>query len=196
MAARVDDGALDVIFRHARTLRRWTDQPVSDETLRAAYDLMRLAPTSANCSPARIVFVRSAEGKARLKPSLSAGNLQQTMTAPVTAIFAYDTLFYDHLPRLYPQADARAWFAGDPKVTEVTALRNGSLQAAYFILAARALGLDCGPMSGFDNGKVDAAFFPDGRVKSNFLCNLGYGDHTGLAPRNPRLAFEETCAIV
>lgn len=187
---------LDIIFRDARTLRRWVKRPVSDETLRAAYDLMKLAPTSANCSPARIVFVRSLEAKARLRPSLSAGNLEQTMTAPVTAIFAYDTLFYDHLPRLFPQADARSWFADDAKVAAITALRNGSLQAAYFMLAARALGLDCGPMSGFDNAKVDAAFFPDGRVKSNFLCNLGHGDRTGLPPRNPRLAFEETCAIV
>lgn len=195
MDARVTDKDLDIIFRDARTLRRWTPRPVSDETLRAAYDLMRLAPTSANCSPARFVFVRSPEAKARLKPSLSGGNLEQTMTAPVTVIFAYDTLFYDYLPRLFPQADARSWFAGEAKVAEVTALRNGSLQAGYFMLAARALGLDCGPMSGFDNAKVDAAFFPDGRVKSNFLCNLGYGDRTGLPPRNPRLAFEETCAI-
>ena len=195
MDARVTDQDLNIIFRDARTLRRWVDRPVPDEILRSAYDLMKLAPTSANCSPARIVFVRSPEAKARLKPSLSAGNLEQTMTAPVTAIFAYDTLFYDHLPRLFPQADARSWFAGDAKVAAVTALRNGSLQAGYFMLAARALGLDCGPMSGFDNGKVDAAFFPDGRVKSNFLCNLGYGDRTGLPSRNPRLSFEETCAI-
>lgn len=195
MDARVTDKDLDIIFRDARTLRRWVDRPVSDETLRATYDLMRLAPTSANCSPARIVFVRSPEAKARLKPSLSAGNLEQTMTAPVTAIFAYDLLFYDHLPRLFPQADARSWFAGNAKTAEVTALRNGSLQAAYFMLAARALGLDCGPMSGFDNAKVDAAFFPEGRVKSNFLCNLGYGDRVGLPPRNPRLTFEETCTI-
>lgn len=195
MDARVTDQDLNIIFRDARTLRRWVDRPVPDEILRSAYDLMKLAPTSANCGPARIVFVRSPEAKARLKPSLSAGNLEQTMTAPVTAIFAYDTLFYDHLPRLFPQADARSWFAGDAKVAAVTALRNGSLQAGYFMLAARALGLDCGPMSGFDNGKVDAAFFPDGRVKSNFLCNLGYGDRTGLPSRNPRLSFEETCAI-
>lgn len=195
MDARVTDTDLDIIYRDARTFRRWADRPVADETLRAAYDLTKLAPTSANCSPARIVFVRSAEAKARLKPALSAGNMEQTMTAPVTAIFAYDLLFYDHLPRLYPQADARSWFAGNAKTAEVTALRNGSLQAAYFMLAARALGLDCGPMSGFDNAKVDAAFFPVGQVKSNFLCNLGYGDRTGLDPRNPRLGFEETCTI-
>lgn len=195
MDARVTDTDLDIIYRDARTLRRWVDRPVADETLRAAYDLMKMAPTSANCSPARIVFVRSAEAKARLKPALSAGNMEQTMTAPVTAIFAYDLLFYDHLPRLYPQADARSWFAGNAKTAEVTALRNGSLQAAYFMLAARALGLDCGPMSGFDNAKVDAAFFPSGQVKSNFLCNLGYGDRTGLDSRNPRLSFEETCSI-
>lgn len=195
MDVRVTDKDLDIIFRDARTLRRWIDRPVSDENLRAAYDLMKLAPTSANCSPARIVFVRSPEAKARLKPSLSAGNMEQTMTAPVTAIFAHDLLFYDHLPRLFPQADARSWFAGNAKTAEVTALRNGSLQAGYFMLAARALGLDCGPMSGFDNAEVDAAFFPDGRVKSNFLCNLGYGDRTGLPLRNPRLTFEETCAI-
>ncbi len=195
MDARVTDTDLDIIYRDARTLRRWVDRPVADETLRAAYDLMKMAPTSANCSPARIVFVRSAEAKARLKPALSAGNMEQTMTAPVTAIFAHDLLFYDHLPRLYPQADARSWFAGNAKTAEVTALRNGSLQAAYFMLAARALGLDCGPMSGFDNAKVDAAFFPSGQVKSNFLCNLGYGDRTGLDSRNPRLSFEETCTI-
>lgn len=196
MAARVNDEDLDIIFRDARTLRRWADRPVADETLRAAYDLMRLAPTSANCSPARIVFVRSPEAKARLKPCLSTGNVEQTMRAPATAIFAYDTFFYDHMPFLYPRADARSWFAGDPKGAEVHAFRNGSLQGAYFIIAARAVGLDCGPMSGFDNAKVDAAFFPGGRVKSNFLCNLGYGDRTGLPPRDPRFPFEETCAIV
>lgn len=195
MDARVTDKDLNIIFRDARTLRRWASRPVPDEILREAYDLMKLAPTSANCSPARIVFVRSPEAKARLKPALSAGNLEQTMAAPVTAIFAYDLQFYDHLPRLFPQADARSWFAGNAKTAETTALRNGSLQAAYFMLAARALGLDCGPMSGFDNAKVDAAFFPDGRVRSNFLCNLGYGDRTGLPPRNPRLTFEETCTI-
>jgi len=195
-AGRLDDAGLDLLFREGRTFRRWQKRDIDDATLRALYGLARLPPTSANCSPARVVFVRSAEAKGRLKPALSAGNTEQTMTAPVTAIIGHDLRFYDHLPRLYRQADARAWFAGDATVAETTAFRNGSLQGAYLILAARALGLDCGPMSGFDNAKVDAAFFPDGRVKSNFLCNLGYGDRTSLDARNDRLAFDEACAIL
>lgn len=196
MRTIINDVALDQIFRQARTHRSWTAEPVSDIALQAAYDLARMAPTSANCSPMRVVFVRSPEAKGRLKPALSEGNLEQTMKAPVTAIIAHDLQFYDHLPRLHPYADARSWFVGKEDHARATAFRNGSLQGAYFIIAARAVGLDCGPMSGFDNAVVDAAFFPDGRVKSNFLCNLGYGDGGRMRPRAPRLEFDEVCKIV
>jgi 3-hydroxypropanoate dehydrogenase len=187
--------ALDLIFTEAHTHNKWLDKPVDPATLKAAYDLARLAPTSANCQPARFVFVTSAAGKEKLKPALSPGNLDKTMSAPVTVIVATDGEFYEKLPRLFPQADARAWFVGNQALIDGTAARNGTLQGAYFLLAARAVGLDCGPMSGFDNAKVDAAFFPDGKVKSNFLINLGYGDPAGLFPRNPRLDFEEACRI-
>jgi 3-hydroxypropanoate dehydrogenase len=196
MSRIINDAALDQVFRQARTHRSWTSEPVSDVVLQAAYDLARMAPTSANCSPMRVLFVRSPEAKERLKPALSQGNVEQTMKAPVTAIIGYDLQFYDLLPRLYPFADARSWFAGDDQLVRATAFRNGSLQGAYFIIAARAVGLDCGPMSGFDNAKVDAAFFPDGRVKSNFLCNLGYGDGGRMLPRAPRLEFDEACTII
>jgi 3-hydroxypropanoate dehydrogenase len=196
MSRIINDAALDQVFRQARTHRSWTSEPVSDVVLQAAYDLARMAPTSANCSPMRVLFVRSPEAKERLKPALSQGNVEQTMKAPVTAIIGYDLQFYDLLPRLYPFADARSWFAGDDQLVRATAFRNGSLQGAYFIIAARAVGLDCGPMSGFDNAKVDAAFFPDGRVKSNFLCNLGYGDGGRMQPRAPRLEFDEACTII
>jgi len=191
----LDGRALDAIFRKARTHTAWLDKPVPDALLRQAYDLMKMAPTSANCSPARIVFVRSKAAKEKLRPALIATNVDKTMAAPVTAIVGYDTEFYQHLPRLYPQADARSWFAGKPALIETTAFRNGSLQGAYFILAARAVGLDCGPMSGFDNAMVDAAFFPGGKVKSNFLCNLGFGDPGAARVRNPRFAFEEVCSF-
>lgn len=191
----LSEPALDVIFRSARTHTRWLDRPVGDETLRALYDLLKWGPTSANCSPARIVFVRSREAKERLRPALSAGNVDKTMAAPVTAIIGHDLHFYDHLPRLFPHADARSWFAGKDELIRTTAFRNGTLQGGYLIVAARSLGLDCGPMSGFDNARVDAEFFPGGIVKSNFLCNLGYGDAAGLHPRNPRLAFDEACRI-
>ena len=191
----LDSTALDLIFRQARTYRTWLAKPIDPAALRAIYDLAKLAPTSANCSPMRVVFVVSAAEKERLRPCLGAGNVKQTMAAPATAIIAHDTRFYDELPRLYPQADARSWFADDPEVARDTAFRNGSLQGAYLILAARALGLDCGPMSGFDNAKVDAAFFADGRFRSNFLCNLGCGDASGMRPRNPRFAFDEACTI-
>ena len=154
-----------------------------------------MGPTSANCQPMRVVFVVSAEAKEKLKPALSAGNRDKTMAAPATAIVAHDLRFYDELPRLFHDPGARSWFTGSEAHAERTAFRNGSLQGAYFLLAARALGLDCGPMSGFDNAKVDAAFFPDGRCKSNFLLNLGYGDRSSLFPRNPRLAFDEACRI-
>jgi 3-hydroxypropanoate dehydrogenase len=192
----LDATALDAIFRKARTHDAWLDRPVPDALLRQAYELMKMAPTSANCSPARIVFVRSKAAKEKLRPALIETNVAKTMAAPVTAILGYDIEFYEHLPRLYPQADARGWFAGKPALIDATAFRNGSLQGAYFILAARAVGLDCGPMSGFDNARVDAAFFPGGKVKSNFLCNLGFGDPKVARVRNPRFAFEEACAVV
>lgn len=192
----LDDTALDQLFRNARTHNGWLPKPVTDDELRALYELMKWAPTSANCSPARIVFVRTREGKERLRPALSPGNLEKTMAAPVTAIIGYDLEFYEKLPRLFPHTDARSWFAGKPAVIETTAFRNGSLQGAYFILAARAVGLDCGPMSGFDNAKVDAEFFAGTSIKSNFLCNLGHGDPARLFARNPRLAFDEACRIV
>ncbi|MGQ0675148.1 MAG: malonic semialdehyde reductase [Rhodospirillales bacterium] len=192
----LDAKAMDLIFREAHTHNAWSDKPVPDAVLRRAYDLMKFAPTSANCSPARIVFVRSKAAKAKLGPALSEGNLAKTMAAPATAIVGYDTEFYEKLPRLYPQADARSWFAGKPALIEATAFRNSSMQGGYFILAARAVGLDCGPMSGFDNAKVDAAFFPGGKVKSNFLCNLGYGDPRGVRPRNLRFEFDEVCSVV
>jgi 3-hydroxypropanoate dehydrogenase len=187
--------ALDQIFRNARTHNAWLDRPVSDETLDELYDLLKWGPTSLNCSPLRIVFVKSAAAKERLKPALSAGNVDKTMAAPVTAIVAYDLEFYEKLPLLFPKMDARSLFVGKPAHAETTAFRNGTLQGGYLILAARALGLDCGPMSGFDNAKVDAAFFPSGKVKSNFLVNLAYGDPTKLYPRGPRLAFGEVCNI-
>lgn len=191
----LDSAALDRLFREARTLGKWTDAGVSDETLRELYELVKLGPTSGNGSPGRFVFVRTKEGKEKLRPALSAGNLAKTMAAPVTVIVAYDPRFYDELPRLYPQADARSWFAGNEPLAEATAFRNGSLQGAYLILAARALGLDAGPMSGFDNTKVDEAFLSHLGWKSNFLVNLGYGDRSALHPRNPRLGFDEACLL-
>ncbi|MGH7384500.1 MAG: malonic semialdehyde reductase [Candidatus Rokuibacteriota bacterium] len=190
-----DDG-LDLIFRSARTHKVWLDRPVSDDLLRQVHDLARLGPTSANCSPMRALFLRSGEAKERLRPCLNPGNVDKTMQAPVTAIVGHAVDFYEELPRLFPAADMRANFAGKPEFAAATAFRNGSLQGAYLMLAARALGLDCGPMSGFDNAKVDAAFFPDGRVKSNFLCNLGYGDAGKLTPRGPRLSFDEVCRVI
>lgn len=192
----LDARSLDVLFRNARTYTAWLDRPVTDEQLKGIYDLMKMGPTSANCCPQRIVFVRTREAKERLRPALDAGNVDKTMKAPVTAILACDQAFYDRLPMLFPQADARSWFAGNESLARTTAFRNATLEGAYFIIAARAAGLDCGPMSGFDNAKVDAEFFPDGIVKSNFLCNLGYGDSSKLYPRNPRLTFEEACKII
>lgn len=189
----LSDAGMNLIFRDARTHSAWRDQAVSDVLLEAVYDLAKMGPTSANCSPMRVVYVRSAEAKARLKPALAEGNVAKTMAAPATAIIAYDLEFYEQLPRLFPQADARSWFKGKADHIRETAFRNGSLQGAYFIMAARALGLDCGPMSGFDNAAVDRAFFPDGKIKSNFLCNLGYGDADKLHPRSPRLEFDEAC---
>jgi 3-hydroxypropanoate dehydrogenase len=191
----LDDDALDRLFRTARTHRSWLDKPVPRAMLETIHALASLPPTSANCSPMRVVFVVSPEAKRRLMPCLSAGNVRQTMTAPATAIIAFDERFYDLLPRLYPQADARAWFADDPVAAAETARRNSSLQGAYLMLAARAVGLDVGPMSGFDRAKVDAAFLAGTTWRSNFLCNLGWGDGAGLTPRAPRLAFDEACAI-
>jgi 3-hydroxypropanoate dehydrogenase len=193
----MNDDGLDLIFRQARTHSAWLDKPVDDDLLRQVYDLARMGPTSANMCPMRIVFVRTPEAKERLKPALDAGNVAKTMAAPVTAIIGMDVHFHEQLPKLFPHADARSWFKDLPEdVLEYIALRNSSLQGAYFMLAARALGLDCGPMSGFDNAKVDAEFFAGTTVKSNFLCNLGHGDPAKLHPRSPRLDFAEACTIV
>jgi 3-hydroxypropanoate dehydrogenase len=188
---------LDLIFRQARTHSVWLNKPVEDALLKQVYDLARLGPTSANMCPMRIVFVKSREAKERLMPTLDAGNVNKTMQAPVTAIIGMDIHFYEKLPKLFPHADAKSWFKDLPEnVLEYIALRNSSLQGAYFMLAARALGLDCGPMSGFNNAKVDEAFFAGTTVKSNFLCNLGYGDTSKLHPRSLRLSFEEACKVV
>ena len=193
----LDDDSLDLLFRNARTHNAWLDRPVDDALLRRVYDLAKMGPTSANMCPMRIVFVKSREAKERLKPALDPGNVDKTMKAPVTAILAMDVHFFEQLPKLFPHADAKAWFKDLPEsVLEYIALRNGSLQGAYFMLAARALGLDCGPMSGFNNAKVDAEFFAGTTVKSNFLCNLAYGDASKLYPRSPRLSFEEACKVV
>lgn len=196
MQQPLNEDVLDQLFRTARTHVAWQDKPVSEETLRQLYDLLKWGPTSANCSPARFVFITTPEGRARLKPALAEGNIDKTMQAPVTVIIGQDLTFYEHLPHLFPHADARSWFAGNPTLIETTAFRNSSLQGAYLILAARTLGLDCGPMSGFNADKLNAEFFPDEQVKANFLCNLGYGDETHLYPRGPRLDFATACQIV
>ena len=189
------DAALDQLFRTARTHNAFRG-PVTDEQLHALYELMKWGPTSSNCQPARILFLRSGEAKEKLKPALSSGNRDKTMAAPVTAILAYDLHFYEHLPRMFPHnPSAASWFKDKPD-TPIHALRNGAIQGAFFIMAARAIGLDTGPMSGFDNAKVDAAFFPDGRVKSNFLCNLGRGDPSKIFARLPRFSFDEVCRII
>ena len=193
---QLDDRSLDILFREAHTHSFWLDQPDSDALLHQIYDLMKWAPTSANCSPARIVFVRSAAAKLRLLAAMAPGNVEKTRTAPVTAIIAQDYEFYEKLPALFPSADARSWFAGNQPLIDTTAFRNGTLQGAYLLLAARALGLDAGPMSGFDNEKVDKEFFPGTRVRSNFLINLGYGDSSKLFPRSPRLPFDEAARIL
>jgi 3-hydroxypropanoate dehydrogenase len=192
----ISQEALDQLFREARTHSSWLPEPVPVELLRKAYDLARLGPTSANGSPARFIFLTTPGAKARLKPALAPGNVEKTMAAPVTVIVAWDTEFYENLPKLLPQADMRSYFFGNKPLIEETAFRNSSLQAAYFILAARALGLDCGPMSGFGADKLNAEFFPDGKWKVNLLCNLGYGDPSKLHPRNPRLNFEEASVIL
>jgi 3-hydroxypropanoate dehydrogenase len=192
----IGESALAQLFTDARTHNGWLDRPVPDALLQKAVELAKWGPTSANSSPARIVFVRSAQAKARLAPALSKGNLEKTLAAPATAIIAHDLKFYEHLPRLYPATDAKSWFVGNEALIEATAFRNGTLQGAYFILALRALGLDVGPMSGFDNARVDAEFFPGTAIKSNFLVNIGYGDPAKLHPRGPRFAFEEIASII
>lgn len=193
----LDDAALDRLFREARTHNGFTDQPVEEATLHALYDLVKMGPTSANSSPARFVFVRTPEGKERLRPALSAGNLDKTMAAPVTVIVAYDPRFHEYLRRLFPHnPDAAKWFTGNESLAATTAFRNGTLQGAYLMLAARSLGLDCGAMSGFDNAKVDEEFLSVEGWRSNFLVNLGYGDPAKLFPRSPRLDFDEACRVV
>jgi 3-hydroxypropanoate dehydrogenase len=193
MSDTIDAAALDQLFLSARTQNKWQDKPVPESKLQELYDLLKMGPTSANASPARFVFIRTAEGKEKLKPALSSGNLAKTMSAPVVCIVAYDTAFYDKLPQLFPHADAKSWFTSSPQLAETTAFRNGTLQGAYLIMAARAVGLDTGAMSGFDNAKVDAAFFEGTTWKSNFLVNLGYGDPSGVMGRLPRLSFDEAC---
>ena len=205
------DFALDQLFRLARTHAAWLDKSVSDDLLHQLYDLLKWGPTSSNGTPARFLFLRSRHAKERLLPALAPGNVEKTMTAPVTVIVAYDMLFFEKLPKLFPHKPSiRAMFAQNPQLVEITAKRNSSLQGAYLMIAARALGLDCGPLSGFDNAKVDEEFFgagkectgceqeffPDGHLKSNFLCNLGYGDESKLYPRAPRLDFNEACTLL
>ncbi len=188
--------ALEQLFTAARTHNGWLPKEVPNELLELAVDYAKWGPTSANCSPMRIVFVRSPEAKARLAPAMSEANRAKTMAAPATAIVGYDIDFHEKLPHLYPATDARSWFIGNEPLIEETAFRNGSLQGAYLLLALRAVGLDCGPMSGFDKAKVDAEFFAGTRIKSNFLINIGYGDPAKLYPRGPRLAFEEIATIL
>jgi 3-hydroxypropanoate dehydrogenase len=195
-AARVSGDALNQLFFGARTHNAWLPKRVPVEALREAYELARWGPTSANSSPARFVFLESEAAKARLLPALAPLNVEKTKAAPVTVIVAWDAEFFEKLPKLFPHADMRSFFAGNASLAEETAFRNSSLQGGYFMLAARALGLDCGPMSGFDKAKVNAEFFPDGKWKVNFLCNLGYGDRSKLLPRNPRLAFDEACKVL
>jgi 3-hydroxypropanoate dehydrogenase len=194
MPHRIDDAALRQIFLDARTHNKWQPKDVPDSLLKDTVDIMKMGPTSANCSPARIIFVKS-KAKERLKPYLEEANKEKTMQAPVCAIIGYDLKFYEFLPKLFPHADAKSWFEGKPEFIQTTAFRNGTLQGAYLIIAARALGLDCGPMSGFNNEGVDKEFFGGTDIKSNFLCNLGYGDPAGLMPRSPRFAFDEMAKI-
>jgi 3-hydroxypropanoate dehydrogenase len=193
---RISDAALGQILLNARTHSSWRQEPVSIELLKEVYELARMGPTSANSSPGRFVFLTTPEAKERLVPALMPTNVDKTRNAPVNVIVASDTEFYNHLPKLFPQRDMKGAFSSNPAFIEETMMRNGSLQGAYFIIAARALGLDCGPMSGFDKEKVNKEFFPDGKWKANFLCNLGHGDASKLFPRNPRLDFEEACNVL
>ena len=193
----LNDQGLDLVFRQARSQNAWTSEPVSETLVRAVYDLTKMGPTSANSSPARFVILASDAAKARIKPFLSSTNVPKVMTAPVCVIFGYDLTFYEKIPFLFPHnPGAKDWFMSSPALAETTAFRNGTLQAAYFLLAARSLGLDCGPMSGFDNAGVDQEFFAGTSIKSNFICSIGHGDPKGLFPRSPRLAFEEACRIL
>lgn len=196
MAEALTASALATLFTEARTHNGWLDQPVTGEQLKTLYELARMGPTSANCSPVRIVFIQSQEAKAKLAPALSSGNLKKTMTAPVTAIIAWDPAFYELLPELYPSGDARSWFTSSPQLAHDTAFRNSSLQAAYLIMACRSLGLDTGAMSGFDNAKVDETFLAQEGWKSNFLINIGYGDSSKVYPRAPRLDFDRACRVL
>jgi len=196
MSQTLSEAALDQLFREARTFNAWLLKDVSDEQLHQLYDLTKFAPTSANASPMRVVFVKSKEAKAKLGQFLSEANRSKTMEAPVTAIIGSDQTFYEKLPKLFPHADARSWFVGNQAMIEATAFRNSSLQGAYLLMAARSLGLDCGPMSGYDQAGVDAAFFAGTPIKSNFLINIGYGDASrNMFPRSPRLTFDEACTI-
>lgn len=196
MSNRLDETAQRQLFLDARTHNKWQKKDIQDSVLVDLVDLLKMAPTSANQSPARFVFVKSPEAKARLKPHLVPGNVDKTMEAPVSAIIGTDYKFYDHLPKLFPHKDARSWFVGNKEFADVSAFRNGTLQGGYFILAARAVGLDCGPISGFDNAGVDAEFFAGTDIKSNFICNLGYGDPAGLFDRSPRFTFDEMATII
>jgi 3-hydroxypropanoate dehydrogenase len=193
----LDAAGLDLLFREARTHNKFRPDPISDDTLRELYDALKFGPTSANSSPARFLFLRTRTAKDRLAPALSSGNLEKTIAAPVTVIVAYDPKFYEHLPHLFPHnLDATSWFTSNESLAATTAFRNGTLQGAYLLIAARALGLDCGPMSGFDNDKVDAEFLADRGWRSNFLVNIGYGDPAGVYPRSPRLSFDEACVLL
>ncbi|HBT43764.1 MAG TPA: malonic semialdehyde reductase [Rhodospirillaceae bacterium] len=196
MSDKIAESALDQLFRDARTHNGWTDEPVGEDLLRQLWDLVKMAPTSANCSPARLVFVTSDAAKEKLKPCLMEGNVAKTMAAPVTVIIGQDMEFYEKLPELFPHTDAKAWFAGNDDLIASTAFRNATLQGGYLIMAARALGLDCGPMSGFDVAKVDAAFFAGTKVTANFLCNIGHGTTEDLFPRSPRFTFDDACRVV
>jgi 3-hydroxypropanoate dehydrogenase len=192
----LDNAALDQLFRAARSHNAWHDKAVPDSLLTELHDLMKWGPTSANCWPLRVVYVKSSAAKARLIPLMMEGNRAKVQAAPVTAILGMDMAFYEQLPKLFPHTDAKSWFVGNDALIQATAFRNSSLQGAYFMLAARALGLDCGPMSGFDADQVNAEFFADTTVKANFICSLGYGDPAGIFPRSPRPAFAEVCTIV
>lgn len=192
----IDRVALDTLFLEARTRNGWSDRPVSTGLLRQIYDLAKMGPTSANCQPMRILFLTTGAGKEKLLPALFEANIAKTRKAPVTIIFAMDMRFHELLPKVFPHTDARSWYEGNDALIEDTAFRNATLQAAYFMLAARAFGLDCGPMSGFDNEAVNRAYFPDGRYRTNFICNLGYGSDENLFPRSPRLDFDEACRIL
>jgi len=196
MSTPISTPALDQLFHNARTHGHWQARDVPESLLVQLFDLLKLCPTSANSSPARFVFVKSRDAKARLAPCLAEGNLEKTLAAPITVIVAQDNRFYEHMPKLFPHADAKSWFEGNPPLIEATAFRNSSLQGAYLIMAARALGLDCGPMSGFDPAAVNAAFFPDGRHTVNFLINLGYGEAGKVHPRSPRFDFQDVCQIL